>query len=63
MGHNVKKNWILGGGGGGWVAAKTAHLAFQLSSHLNQYTCKIWKQFHMDILCYLENDEMSADTA
>ena len=33
------------------------------SSHLNQYTCKIWKQSNKDILCYLKNDEMSADAA
>ena len=62
MGLNVKNLnvWILGGGG--WVAAMTAHLASQLSSHFNQYTCKIWKQSNKDILCYLENDEMSAGT-
>ena len=47
--------WGLGGG------YDWAHLASQLSSHLSQYTCKIWNQSNKDILCYLENDEMSAD--
>ena len=32
------------GGGYDW-----AHLAFQLPSHLNQSTCKIWKQSYKDI--------------
>ena len=51
-----------GGGGLGGGYHDWAHLAsLQLSSHLNQYTCKIWKQFDKDILCYVENDEMSAD--
>ena len=64
MGHNVKNLnvWILGGGGGGLGGGYDwAHLASQLSSHLNQYTCKIWKQSNKDILCYIEKDEMSAD--
>ena len=50
-----------GGGGGLGGGYDWAHLASQLSSHLNQYTCKIWKQSNTDILCYIENDEMSAD--
>ena len=66
MGHNVKNLnvWILGGGGG-LVAAMTGCILLPSykSSHLNQYTCKIWKQSNKDILCYLKNDEMSADAA
>ena len=63
MGHNVKilNVWILGGGGGLGGGYDWAHLASQLSSHFNQYSCNIWKQSNKDILCYLENDEMSAD--
>ena len=34
----------IGGGGGLNVGYDWAHLASQLSSHLNQYTCQIWKQ-------------------
>ena len=51
-----------GGGGGLGSGYDWAHLA-QLSSDLNQSTCKIWKQSAKDILCYLENDEISADAA
>ena len=51
----------IGRGGGLGGGYDWAHLASQLSSHLNQYACKIWKQSNKDILCYLENDEMSAD--
>ena len=53
------------GGGGCMVAHKLsdqAHLASQLSSHLYQSTYKIWKQSDKDVLSYLENDEMSADS-
>ena len=55
----------MGGGGGLGGGYDWAHLASQLSSHLTQYTCtcKIWKQSDKDILCYLENDAMSADAA
>ena len=42
----------IGGGEGLGGGCDWAHLAFQLSSHLNQYTCKIWKQSNKDILCY-----------
>ena len=52
---------IFGGGGGLGGGYDWAHLASQLSSHLNQSTCKIWKQSYKDMLCFLENDEMSAD--
>ena len=68
MGHNVNKFTCLDIGGGGRAGGlgggyDWAHLASQLSSHRNQYTCEIWKQSDKDILCYLENDEMSADGA
>ena len=68
-GPNVKNGhfWIfgVGGGGGGGLGGgyDWAHLASQLSSYLNQSTCKIWKQSDKDISCYLENDEMSMDAA
>ena len=45
MGHNVGGGGL--GGGYDW-----AHLASQLSSHLNQSACKIWKQSYNDIVCY-----------
>ena len=63
MGPNVKNLHfgIFGGGGGLGCGYDWAHLASQLSSRLNQYTCTIWKQSYNDILCFLENDEMSAD--
>ena len=36
---------IRGGGGGGGGGYDWAHLASQLSSHLNQSTCKIWLSY------------------
>ena len=65
IGPNVNKIHfgIFGGGGGLGGGYDRAHLASPLSSHLNQSTCKIWKQSYKDILCYLEKDEMSADDA
>ena len=50
-------------GGPGWPINDRAHLASQLSSHLYQFTYKIWKQSDKDFLSYRENDEMSADAA
>ena len=42
------------------VNNQTAHRASQLSVHIYQFRCKIWKQSDKD---YRENDEVSADAA
>ena len=54
LGHNVKNVnfWLFGGGGGTFIyqTPRWAHLASQLSSHLYQSTCKIWKQSDKDFI-------------